>query len=671
MGSKYEHVFEPIRIRGIDFKDRITLAPPSANHTNTNNQVTHEFVDWFRQFAAGGAAILYSGNASIDITECKDEETQLDLSKDTCILPLSWYAEMAQRYNCHASLEINHNGHGTAPETIGHAPYSSSAIVCPNEAVRAKRLGRDPIPAIEMDEDKIWETIGKYGNAARRMQQAGMDIALVHGGHGNLISQFTSPAYNFRKDDWGGSLENRARFAIEVCKDIRKKCGEKFVIEYRLSADEIVPEGMHFPETLQLIDMLKDYVDIFNVSAGLHTDYNFAYFHNWCQNWLMPHGFNVHYAADVKKAHPDTLVTTVGSINSLDMAEEILAKGEADFVAMSRALIADPDMPRKYAENRPEDRRPCLRCLSCAARLLGPRVINCAVNPMSGMTTQLPDGQVPKAPVKKKVAVIGGGPGGCQAAMTLCDRGHDVTLYEKTDKLGGNFIAASVAEFKSDCRDYLEWLQRTVQKYPINFKMNTEATKEMLDAENYDAIIIAVGAEKNKPRIPGIDNDNVAWAPEAELGEYTPKGKDIVFAGGAFIGLEGALSFARQGYNCTVIDMRDKESVMMAMMSGNSYDAILDLFAELEKANVKFAFETAVQSFEPDKVIGKDKDGNQVEFPATDILYAMGLHPLWDTVDSLRHSAPESSVYTIGDCVKVGGNISFAVNGGFQAALNI
>ena len=671
MGSKYEHVFEPIRIRGIDFKNRITLAPPSANHTNTNNMITHEFVDWFRQFARGGAAILYSGNASIDITECKDEETQLDLSKDTCVLPMSWYAEMGQQYNCHASLEVNHNGHGTAPETIGHAPYSSSAIVCPNEAVRAKQLGRDPIPAIEMDEDKIWETIGKYGNACQRMQRAGMDIALIHGGHGNLISQFTSPAYNFRKDDWGGSLENRARFAIEVCKDVRRKCGEKFVIEYRLSADEIVPEGMHFDETLKLIDMLKDYVDIFNVSAGLHTDYNFKYFRYWCQNWLMPHGFNVHYAADVKKAHPDTLVTTVGSINSLDMAEEILDKGEADFVAMSRALIADPDMPMKYSHNHPEERRPCLRCLQCAIRLLGPRVINCAVNPMSGMTTDLPDGKVPKADVKKKVAVIGGGPGGCQAAMTLCDRGHDVTLYEATGELGGHFIAASQAEFKGDCRDYLEWLQRTTRTYPIKFKMNTVATKEMLDAEGYDALVIAVGSEKNVPPIPGIHNDNVAWAPDAELGNYTPKGKKLVFAGGAFIGLEGALSFAKQGYECTVVDMRDEPEIRKSLLGGNNRAAIMELFNELEKAGVKLAFETSVKSFEPDKVVCEDKDGNPVEFECTDVLYAMGLKPRWDKVDELRHSAPETDVYIIGDAKQVGGNISAAVNGGFQAALNI
>ncbi len=253
MGSDYKNVFTPIRIRGIEFKNRIVLAPPSPNHASPDGLVTHAFVDWFRQFARGGAAILYVGNSSIDITECKDEECQLDLSHDRCVLPLSWYAEMAAQYDCHASLEINHNGKDTAFEPVGHAPYSASAIITSSEISRARRLGREPIPAIEMTHEKIEETIEKYAMAALRMKRAGMDICLLHGGHGNLISQFTSPMYNKRSDEYGGSTEKRARFAVEVCDRIRKKCGQDFVIEYRISPDEIAEEAMQFDETLRLI----------------------------------------------------------------------------------------------------------------------------------------------------------------------------------------------------------------------------------------------------------------------------------------------------------------------------------------------------------------------------------------------------------------------------------
>jgi len=486
MHSNYSHVFEPIRIRGIDFKNRITLAPPSPNLAGTNGQVTPEFINWFRMFARGGVCTMYVGNASIDITESKDEAYQLNLNNDDCILNLARFADMAKEYGCHASLEICHNGENTAFETVGHRPYSSSELISASEATRAKQLGREPIPSIAMTHEKIRETVEKYGNAAARMKRAGMDIVLVHGGHGNLISQFTSPLYNHRTDEYGGSLENRARFAIEVCDCIREKCGEDFVIEFRISADEIAEQGMHFEETLELIGMLKEHIDILHVSAGLHSDFNMKYYRNWCQNFMMERGFNVHYAAEVKKRYPDLLVTTVGSITSIEMAEDILANGWADFVAMCRPLMADPDMPNKYAHNQPEEHRPCLRCNTCTKHLFVPKPIFCAVNPMSRMTDTLPDGVVPKAVEKKRVAVIGGGPGGIQALMTLCERGHAVTLYERSNELGGNVIGAAAPPFKIDCRDYLRYLRyqakKCCEKYGARILMNTEATKELLEA---------------------------------------------------------------------------------------------------------------------------------------------------------------------------------------------
>ena len=302
MPSNYKHVFEPIRVRGVDFKNRITLAPPSPNLASEDGLVTKDFVNWFRMFARGGVTTLHVGNCSIDITECSDEAYQLDLNHDRCILPLTWFADMCKEYGCHASLEINHNGENTAFETVGHAPFSSTSFISESERTRAQLLGREPIAAIEMTHEKIKETIEKYAMAAYRMKQAGMDIVLVHGGHGNLISQFTSPLYNKRSDEYGGSTENRARFAIEVCEAIREKCGENFVIEMRMSADEIAEEGMHIDETLRLIGLLKPHIDIAHISAGLHSDFNFRYLRNWMQNFMMERGYNVHYAKKVKEA---------------------------------------------------------------------------------------------------------------------------------------------------------------------------------------------------------------------------------------------------------------------------------------------------------------------------------------------------------------------------------
>ena len=675
MGSKlYPHVFEPINIRGIDFKNRIWLAPPSPNLAGADGQFAPQLVNWMRMFARGGVCTLYLGNCSIDITESKDEPYQLNLDSDDYILNLARYADMAKEYDCHASLEINHNGENTHFETVGHAPFSSSANISSSEIAWAKRMGREPIPAIEMTHEKIRETVSKYGDAARRMKRAGMDIVLVHGGHGNLISQFTSPLYNHRTDEYGGSLENRARFAIEVCDDIRKKCGEDFVIEYRISADEIAPEGMHFDETLQLIGMLKDHIDILHVSAGLHSDFQMAYYRNWCQNFMMDRMYNVHFAADVKKAYPDLLVTTVGSITSIELAEEIIAEGKADFVAMCRPLMADPDMPNKYSHDMPEEHRPCLRCDTCTKHLFVPKAIWCAVNPMSHMTDQLPDGVVPKAPKKKKCAVVGGGPGGVQAMMTLADRGHDVTLYEKTGVIGGNVIKASYAPYKIDMQDYVKWLQHEVERYQKEFGvrvlMNTAATKEMLDAEHYDAVIIAIGSDPLIPRkIPGVDRPNVAWAPEAEAGRFDP-GDDIVIIGCGQVGVEAALGFARKGKHVRIIEMGGEEVTRrrlydLAMIASN------DMFREMEELGVEIEYDTALEEILDDRVVCRGTvSGETREFACDSVLLAMGMVPRREEAAAMRHCAPEHDVHVIGDAKKAA-TISDAVNGAFGICLHI
>ncbi|NLA86391.1 MAG: FAD-dependent oxidoreductase, partial [Clostridiales bacterium] len=475
--------------------------------------------------------------------------------------------------------------------------------------------------------------------------------------------------YNKRQDEYGGTTEKRARFAIEVCDAIRKKVGENFVIEFRISADEIAPEGMHFDETLKMIEYLQDHIDILHVSAGLHRDFDFKYYRNWCQNFRMPRGFNVHYARDVKKAFPNLLVTTVGSITSLDMGEEIIANGWADFVAMCRPLMADPDMPKKYAQNRPEDRSPCLRSHACA-RFFPPRPLNCAVNPISGVFKELKDGIVPKAPVKKKVAVVGGGPAGLYAMMALCDRGHDVTLYEKTNQLGGSVVPAAVAPFKIDCQDYLKWLQREVKKYPAKILMITEATKEILEKEAYDALILAVGSKPIIPtKIPGIDKPHVHWAPDAEMGK-APVGDKIVIVGGGAVGLEAAIDFKQLGKDVTVVEMLDSEKHHMALRASSKH-AGDEMLAIADELKIPLHLNNRLEEVRDDKVICKDMvTGELKEYPCDTVLLALGMTPLHDVVAELRRCAPETEVFIVGDALAVG-NISTATNGGFQAAIHI
>jgi len=294
---------------------------------------------------------------------------------------------------------------------------------------------------------------------------------------------------------------------------------------------------------------------------------------------MMDRMYNVHYAADIKKAFPDLIVATVGSIMNIRMAEDILASGKADFVAMCRPLLADPEMPRKYALGRKDDHCPCLRCQYCGRRLMIPAVLNCAVNPYLGNEREFPEGKVRKAEIKKKVAVVGGGPAGVQAMLTLIDRGHDVTLYEMTDKIGGLIVPGSAHPFKQDMRDYLNYLQRQVKEAAARVLLNTEATKEILDKENYDAIIIAVGSKPVFPRLPGIDKPHVHWAPDA-CTEKAKTGDRIVIVGAGAVGVECAIDLAQKGKNVSLVEMAPDLDHLMMSASGAAFE-LQDLIREL------------------------------------------------------------------------------------------
>jgi thioredoxin reductase len=273
------------------------------------------------------------------------------------------------------------------------------------------------------------------------------------------------------------------------------------------------------------------------------------------QNYTMDRMYNVHFAAKVKKAFPELMVATVGSIKDPVMAEEIIASGKADIVAMNRALHADYEMPRKYAEGREWEHMPCLRC-SCF-RMASPHTTKlCSVNPMWGRYKEYPEGRLPTAAVKKKVAVIGGGPGGIEAVKWLLQRGHDVTLYEKSAHIGGHVRDAVAAPFKGDLRDYLAYMESFAENCGANVLLDTEATPELLSAENYDAVIAALGAEPIIPKLPGSDKPHVYWAPDAENGSADVEcGENVVIIGGSSVGTEASINLAMKGKKVTVLEM--------------------------------------------------------------------------------------------------------------------
>ena len=659
MACKYPHVFSPFELRGVLFKNRLEQAPPGCFFSGDERGfVTDRFVSYFRQYARGGTGIISVGNCSIDITESSDEPGQLRLDSPDCVQSLKYFAEMCAAYGAQGNLEITHNGKDTAPERIGMAPYSCSSFITLAEEKRARAIGREPIPTQEMSREKIRETVCKYARAAKYCKDAGMKMCMVHGAHGNLIAQFASPYFNRRTDEYGGSLGNRARFACEILDAVREAVGEDFVIEYRISADEIDPVQMHFPETLEFIGYIKDRVDILHVSNGIHDLHgNRWHMRELLSNYTMEQQLNVKYAEAVKRAYPDLVVAVVGAIKDIGMAEEIIASGKADIVAMNRALHADCDMPKKYAEGREWEHMPCLRC-SCF-RMASPHTSKlCSVNPMWGRFRDYPEGRLPPAAVKKKAAVIGGGPAGVEAAKWLLQRGHDVTVYEKSDRIGGRLHDACGAGFKTDLRQYLAYTQDFAANCGARVLLGTEATPELLAEENYDIVIAAVGAEPVMLDLPGADKPHVHWAPDCGTGK-TPCGDNVVIIGGSVVGTETSVALGQRGKKVTVIMRRP-----VALEPANAEQSLLKLS---DDAGVRRMVGWVPAEILDDSIIIRSvQTGETATLPADTVLMAVGMRARREEALRFADSCPATNFYIIGDAAGYG-DVRHATWSAFEA----
>ena len=660
MESRYPHVFTPYTIKGVEFKNRIESAPMSPKLTTKEGAVTTEFLEFFRPVARGGPAIVTIGNSSVDLTEARDETRHIDLGLDDNMLGLSRFVDMCDNYGVVPSIEVNHAGQDAPYEFNKRSPFGPTARITDNELEAARLNGREPVSVIEMDHDKIQETVEKFANAVFRCKKAGFKMVLLHGAHGNLLPQFLSPYFNQRTDEYGGSLENRARFIIEVLDAIRKKVGPDFIIEFRISGNEYVDGGMGVDETIEFAKMIEDKIDILHVSGGMRAVQSRIQY--MMQPMYLPHMYNVYLAERFRK-ELRIPITAVGSIMTMENAETILANGWADFVALARPFLADPELVRKSALGQEEDICPCIRC-NYHGRVVAGKGIACAVNPLVGREIQFPKGVQP-APVKKKVIVVGGGPAGMQAARTARERGHDVTLYERNDCLGGNMIPAGALGFKEDVRAYRDWAIRQTEKSGAKIVLNTAVTKELLEAEKPDALILAVGADPFVPRVKGIDAPHVMWAPMVDMG-LKEAGEKVVILGAGVVGYESAVTLAKDGHDVTIIEMQSTAVGLNA--SGSARFPLTD---QAEQYGVKVMFSMMLKEVTENSVICHDMvNDKDIELPCDTLLLSAGLRPRKDIVNELRHAIPETEVFIVGDA-RNPQSIATAVAQGFGAASEI
>jgi NADPH-dependent 2,4-dienoyl-CoA reductase/sulfur reductase-like enzyme len=494
----------------------------------------------------------------------------------------------------------------------------------------------------EADQYDIDEIIECYADCAKRLQGCNFDMVMVHAAHSNLLAQFLSPLTNHRNDWYGGSFENRARFPLMVLKAVREAIGSSMAIDMRISGDERIPGGMEIAEVIEFIKMAQDYIDIVHVSAGWITDQHAQFY--TMPPYYMPRGVNVPLAAAVK-ADPGVKipVTTVGGIKTLEQAEEIIAAGKADMVAMARALLCDPDLINKSRRGKPETVRPCLRCWGCADNY-GSYTM-CTNNPALGRSG--PYAKVVPALEKKKAVVVGGGPSGCTAARTLRERGHDVVLFEKSDRLGGMINEISALSFKQDLRDYLDWLQRMTADSGADIRLDTSATAEAIRTEEPDLVFIATGSTLLEPPIPGIDKPHVQNVLDVD-NSRVEVGRTVVVCGGGVSGLECALELAYQGKDVTVVDMIPVEDFAKGF-SGITRSALLKL---LNDHDVRFIGDNRVVEFTNDGVVIEDRNWRRRELKADTIVTAFGTQSDKALIDELSSVVLDS--YVVGDCNEIG-----------------
>jgi 2,4-dienoyl-CoA reductase-like NADH-dependent reductase (Old Yellow Enzyme family)/thioredoxin reductase len=625
----YAHVFEPLCIGRLTAKNRIECAPAIPFLASEDLFVTRELIEWYRAIAKGGAGLVTIGETCIDYEDARvhGRANVLCLADNRSINGLSVLAETIQRYGALASIEINYEG-----------------LIGPTE----------------MTTGEIESIVEQFAAAAARCRHAGMDMVMIHGGHGHLTGSFFSPVTNRRSDRYGGTFANRTRFALDVLEAVRAETGNDMAIEYRISGDELVPGAPSVDDTVAFVRMIEDKIDLLHVSAGNITVPSTC---PWMiQPTYLPRGTNVRYAERFKR-DLSIPVCTVGSL-TMDMAEEIIAEGKTDMVAMIRSIIADPDCVAKAKAGRQASIRPCVRCNRCVSETREfTKPTRCTVNPVAGKETEFLNVAAPNA--RKKVVVVGGGPAGMEAARTAAGRGHEVVLFEKEARLGGALSEASAPSFKADMKSYMEWAERqTLQTPGLEVRLSTEATTAAVDAERPDVLIVAVGSSPIVPALPGIDSGKVVWASDAHGGKAAI-GDNVVVAGAGMVGCEAALDLAQRGKSVTLIDLLPIERIALDV-NPISRTALLEMLRSLR---VRIEPQTTLEAVTAGGVTVSRGAGSRAEIACDSVVLALGMTPRLESVRLFEHLAKD--VHVIGDCRRVGGNLRTAIADGFGAAVDI
>lgn len=648
MKRDYPNLCKPLKIGRLTLRNRMCSAPLGATDVDAQGTPGPRTLGFYEARAKGGAAIVTVSELVVHPETDGSQMLHLSLKTPGQLGAFTYVADAIKRHGALASIELSHSGQYAGTYMVDKKKKGDLHQFGPSDGVRP-----DGIPVKALTKEQIASIVAAYAVAAGLAKRAGFDMCMVHAGHGWLINQFLSPYFNHRTDEYGGSLENRVRFAREILTAVRAEVGPGFPIELRMSGSELFDGGYDLDEGCRIAHALEDLVDIIHVSAGSYQ-FGFSITH---PSMFREHGCNVYLAEEIKK-HVSVPVATIGGLSDPDQMEEIIASGKADLVVMGRALLADPELPNKVMANEGDDIVRCMRCFVCMAERPVTQTRRCALNPRIGRELEGLD--IVPAARKRKVLVVGGGIAGMVAARTAALRGHDVTLCEANDTLGGILRTEAALPFKQDMYHLGVTYAHLCEKAGVDIRLNTPVDAAFADEFGADACIVAVGSEAMTLPVPVSDDAVVRSIDELYL-EGAPVGEEVVIVGGGLTGCECALLMAGKGKKVHLVEMRDG----LAIDANIRHRPIL--LAQIEEAGVDVALDACAQAVTADGVTVA-QDGAERLIAGDTVVCAIGQRSRTAAAEALRDAAP--FVRIIGDARRPS-NITNAVYEGFHAALDI
>ena len=620
------HLFSPFQIKRCTLANRIVMPGLASFLIEDDGSITDKTIEHYRMRAAGGPAMVIVEACAVS-PEGIVSPHQARIYDDRFIEGLGRIARVIRAEGAVPAVQLHHGGRQTSARVINRKPVSASNLPCPTISGEVEPL------TIE----GIQEIIFQFGEAARRAVEAGFDLIEIHGAHGYLVNQFLSPFSNIREDGYGCDRAGRARFAVEIVQELRKRLGRAFPISFKISAQEFVPNGLTVGESIELLKLIVPAgVDIVQVSAGNDATPEWI-----CQPMFMDKACLSDSAAKIRKAL-NVPVMAVGRINDPLTAEEIIRQSRADLVCIGRGLLADPEMPKKAKEGRLDEIRICIACNTCMESIFRRGRVECLVNPTLGREKEM---TLKPAEKRKRVMVVGGGPGGLHVAMVAAARGHEVLLFERQSLVGGQLVMGSVTRYKQELLSLINFHKTQIEKMGVKTFLKSEATPETVQKIKPDAVVLCTGATPIHPSIPGIEKSIVLSLPEVLNGKKPAPKKTVVLGGGA-TGCEVAHHLAENGCRVTIVEQLPKIAGQMESITRKV------LLSQLREKNVQFVTGRRLSRIEDNGVYAASEDGTETFLEAEAVIIAIGNKPdnrLYTQIESLGLGIP---IYQIGDCLE-------------------